>query len=72
MYEPKAVPTSIKATSRIALKIRDNFYTIEYAEERLVPAVDGIDMEQERKMLFDDVNAVVDNQAIEIENLFKK
>ncbi len=72
MYESKAKVVSIKATSRVALKIRDNYFTIEYAEERTVPDVEGVDIEQERKILFDDVNTVVDDQQQEIYNLFKK
>lgn len=70
-YQSKAVVTSLKATSRVALKIKDNFYTIEYTEERSIPDVDGVDIDKERKVLFDDVNAVVDQQMMDIVKTFK-
>lgn len=71
-YTSKAVPTKITATSRVAVKIRDNYYTVEYSEERAVPADSGVDMEQERKQLFDSVNAIVDEQAADIIKTFSK
>lgn len=70
--ESKAIVTKINAVSRVAIKVRDNFYTIEYSEERTIPDVEGIDLEAERTMLFDDVNAVVDKQAEDIINTFQK
>lgn len=71
-YESKAIVTKINATSRIAIKIRDNFYTVEYSEERSIPDVEGIDVEQERILLFDAVNGVVDAQAEDIIRTFQK
>ena len=65
-YTPKAVVTEITATSRVAIKVRDNFYTIEYTEKRAVPDVGGVDMDIERECLFAAVNAVVDQQAEDI------
>jgi hypothetical protein len=71
-YESKAIVSKINATSRVAIKIKDNYYTVEYSEERIIPDVDDIDMEQERLMLFDSVNAVVDAQAEDILKTFQK
>ena len=71
-YESKAIVTKINATSRVAIKIRDNFYTVEYSEERSIPDVEGIDVEQERLLLFDAVNGVVDAQAEDIIKTFQK
>lgn len=71
-YESKAIVSKINATSRVAIKIKDNYYTVEYSEERIIPDVEGIDMEQERLMLFDSVNAVVDAQAEDILKTFQK
>lgn len=65
-YISKAVVTEISATSRVAIKVRDNFYTVEYTEKRAIPDVDGIDIEAERVALFDAVNGVVDAQAEDI------
>ena len=71
-YESKAVTTQIRATSRASVKIRDNYYTVEYTEERTIPQVDGVDLEEERKALWDDVNAECDNQIAEIIKAFAK
>lgn len=59
-YESKAITTQITATSRISVKLFDNFYTLEYSEERTIPQVDGVDLEKERKLLWDKVNEEVD------------
>lgn len=71
MYESKAVVTKITATSRVAIKIKDNFYTTEYSEERTIPEVEGVDIDTERKILFDDVNTIVDSQCEEILKTFR-
>ena len=72
-YESKAIPKTISATSRVALKIKDNYFTVEYSEERELPTdVSDIDMEEERKLLFDDVNSIVDQQMYEIQDTFRK
>lgn len=65
-YTSKAVVTEITATSRVAIKVRDNYYTVEYMEKRAIPDVEGIDIEAERTLLFDAVNSVVDTQAEDI------
>lgn len=65
-YVSKASVTEISATSRIAIKVRDNFYTVEYTEKRAIPDVEGIDVDAERLALFDAVNGVVDAQAEDI------
>lgn len=71
-YEAKAVTTQIKATSRIAIKIRDNYYTIEYSEERSIPTdLPTVDIELERQALWDDVNDIVDSQAEDVIKAFK-
>ena len=65
-YESKAIVTEISATSRVAIKVRENFYTVEYTEKRAVPDVDGIDIDAEREQLFAAVNYIVDTQAEDI------
>ena len=70
MYESKAKVKEITAVSRVALKIRDNFYTVEYTETRTIPDEEGIDIEKERTMLWNDVNAIVDDQANDIKRCF--
>lgn len=71
-YQSKAVISKITATSRMSVKIRDNFYTIEYSEERLIPDVDGVDIEAEKKLLWDVVNGEVDNQIADIYALYEE
>ena len=66
-YESKAIITSIRATSRASVKVKtsngDNYYTVEYSEERVIPDVDGIDIEEERTLLWNTVNDECDNQT---------
>lgn len=71
-YESKAIVTEITATSRVAIKVRDNFYTVEFTEKRSIPDVEGVDVEAERNLLFDSVNAVVDGQAEDILKMTKQ
>ncbi len=71
-YESKAIIKTISATSRASIKIRDNFFTVEYQEERIIPDVEGINIEEERRLLWDTVNAECDNQIEEISKTFKK
>lgn len=71
-YEQKGITTSIKFTSRASVKIGDSFYTVEACEERLIPAIDGVDMENERKLLWDIVNTECDAQIEDILKTFKK
>lgn len=71
-YKSKAVISKITATSRMSVKIKDNFYTIEYAEERLIPDIDGVDIDAEKKLLWDVVNGEVDNQIADIYALYEE
>lgn len=71
-YEVKAKTTKINAVSRVAIKINDNYYTVEYSEERTIPDIDGVILKEEREALFDAVNAVVDAQAEDIVRSFSK
>lgn len=71
-YEQKAISSTIKATSRASVKIKDSYYTVEYSEERIIPDIDGVDISQERKLLWDTVNAETDEQIEDILKTFKK
>ena len=66
-----AKTTTIKATSRASVKIKDNYFTVEYSEERVIPDVEGVDLEEEKAELWDAVNTECDNQILEIKNTFK-
>lgn len=61
-YEQKAITTQIRATSRASVKIGNDFYTVEYSEERTIPDVEGVNLEKERAILWDCVNDEVDSQ----------
>lgn len=68
-YVSKAVTTSITATSRASVKVKDCYYTVEFSEERSLPQ--DCDVEKERAILWDVVNTEVDNQVQDIVNMFK-
>lgn len=70
-FKSRAVTTKISATSRVAIKIKDNYYTVEYSEERAIPDGAEVDIAQEREVLFEDVNGIVDKQAEEIIKTFR-
>jgi hypothetical protein len=70
-YETHCSPSKISAISRCAIKVKDNFYTIECSEERTINSTDGIDMQAEFQMLFDELNTVTDKQCQEIIDTFK-
>ena len=74
-YEAKAVITTIKATSRASVSVKmkngtTNFYTVEYGEERAIPDVEDVDIEAEKRILWNAVNTEVDNQVEEILKTF--
>ena len=72
MYESKATVTLIRATSRASVKIRDNFYTVEWSEEHSLPDSPEVDYEEERRILWDICNREVDNQIEEILQTFSR
>lgn len=69
---PKAITTTIKASSRASVKVGDSFYTVEYTEERSIPEIDDISIEEERKDLWNTVNGECDRQIEDILKAFKK
>ena len=62
----------INAIARVSFKQAtrsgDVFYTFEYGETR---TVDNTDIEEQKQKLWHDVNKEVDNQIIEVKNLYK-
>lgn len=69
-YVSKAIPKIIKFTSRASVKIKDNFYTIEYGEERQIDNFEFVNLDKERQKLIDDCNSIVDKQVEEILDTF--
>lgn len=58
--------TRIQATQRMSVKIRDNYYTVEFLEEREVPNNPNIDLEKEKALLFESVQNTIYAQVQEI------
>jgi len=72
-YVSKAITTKIQFTSRASVKIRDNYYTVEACEERMIPQdISDIDMDAERALLWDCVNTECDKQIDDIIQMFKQ
>lgn len=71
-YTPQSLPKEISCVSRVSLKIRDNFYTLEYGETRSIQEGFNYDnIDKEREALWNTCNDEVDRQAQEVQNLFK-
>ena len=75
-YQSQAVPTVIRANSRISVKITETFYTFEFMEERQFPidlVEEGtIDFAKEKEMLWDEVHAQVDKQVQDVVDMLKQ
>lgn len=71
-YEVKGITTSIKFTSRASVKINDNYYTLEACEERMIPNIEGVDIQKEKEALWDSVNNECDKQTEDILNVYSK
>lgn len=65
-YVSKAKTVEISAVSRVALKVRNDFFTIEAQERKTVPDVEGVDLDKEWQILFDHLNDIVDKQSADI------
>jgi len=68
----KGKTTAIRFTSRASVKVGDSFYTVEACEERTIPDLEDVNMEEERQDLWDTVNTECDNQIQEILKTFRK
>ena len=69
-YKQCAVTQSIRATSRVSIKVKETFYTLEYTEERIIPDayMPDFDLDKEKQLLWDAVNAEVDRQVEDVYN----
>lgn len=66
VQENQVRTTKIQQTMRMSVKIRDNFYTVEYQEERAVPNSPNIDLEQEKSRLYESCRDNIYAQVQEI------
>ena len=71
-YEVKATIKTIKATSRASVKVGESYYTVEYSEKRIIPDIDGVEIQKKKQFLWEDVNAECDGQIEDILKTFKK
>ena len=75
-YFSQAVPTLIRATSRVSVKLNESFYTFEFQEERAFPidlVEEGqINFEKEKEMLWDEVHSQVDKQVSDVVSMLKQ
>lgn len=71
-YQSVAITTNIRFTSRASVKVGDSFYTVECTEERVIPDLEGVNIEAERELLWDTVNGEVDGQIEDILKTYKK
>lgn len=63
--------TTIRATNRMSLKIKDNFFTVEWCEERTLPEdVTNEELADERKKLWDICVRECENQVQEIVRVY--
>ena len=65
-YVSHATTLKIAISSRASVKVRESYYTVEYSEERAISDATDVDIEQERKILWDVCNTEVDNQIEDI------
>ena len=75
-YFSQAIPTLIRATSRVSVKLNESFYTFEFQEERAFPidlVEEGqINFEKEKEMLWDEVHSQVDKQVSDVVSMLKQ
>lgn len=71
-YVQQAKTVKISATSKATVQIRNNYYSFAFSEERELPEDDSrVNIEKERELLWETLNAEVDNQIEEITKLYK-
>lgn len=71
-YKSKAIITTIKFSSRASICVDKNYYTVECCEERVIPEEIGVDIQEERRALWETVNGECDRQIEDILRTFNK
>ena len=66
LHNQRVQTTMIRATERMAVKIRDNYYTLELTEERSIPNNPNIDLEEEKSRLFESVKTSLYKEVEEL------
>ena len=65
-FVSKTLPLTIGAKSGISKEINGMWYKFEAWEEREVPANTEVDLEQEKRALFDKLNQDIDKQVMDV------
>ena len=71
-YKPQATVKEFHVTSRVSVKIREEFYTFEYSETRFIDSPEKINMDKETMSAWDFAHSQVDKQVKEVIELNKK
>lgn len=67
----EARTTTIKATNRMSVKIDNNFYTVEWCEERVIPeGMSEEDVQKARASLWDTCVQECENQIADINHVY--
>ncbi len=70
-YVQQAKTVKISATSKATVQIKNNYYSFSYGEERELPEDDlRVNLDEERKLLWESLNAEVDKQIEEVVKLY--
>lgn len=70
-YVQQAKTVKISGTSKATVQIKGNYYSFSYSEERELPEDQlKVNIEEERKLLWETLNAEVDNQIEEITKIY--
>lgn len=72
-YVQQAKTVKISGTSKATIQIGNNYFSFSYSEERELPIEQSdVNLEEEKKLLWDTLNAEVDKQLEEVSNAYKK
>lgn len=70
-YVQQAKTVKISGTSKATIQIKNNYYSFSYSEERELPEDHiRVNIEKERELLWETLNAEVDKQIEEITQLY--
>lgn len=70
-YEQQSKTVKISGTSKATVQIKNNYYSFSYSEERELPEDDSkVNLEKERELLWETLNAEVDKQIEQIIKLY--
>lgn len=70
-YVQQSKTIKISATSKATVQVNNNYYSFSYSEERELPEDDlRVNLEKERELLWETLNAEVDKQIEQVVKLY--